>query len=166
MATNKFWRASIWLPANLALLLAPAIARPQAAASKAPAGAARAYEAARSNPLELEAFLRRMPKGTDLHYHFPGGIYAETWIRNGAEDGLCVDLATHSLVKPHPTCGAAEVPAAQAFSDQKLYDEPRRRLAGRSGVARSRPKRAVPGADGHAGFWSRGEDCVRGRLEG
>jgi adenosine deaminase len=84
--------------------------------------AARAYEAARGNPLELEAFLRRMPKGSDLHYHFPGGVYAETWIRDAAEDGLCVNLTTHALVKPQPECGAGQVPAAKAFTDQDLYD--------------------------------------------
>ena len=82
----------------------------------------RAYEAARANPLDLEAFLRRMPKGADLHYHFPGGIYAETWIRDAAADGLCVDLATHALVKPQPVCGAGQAPAAQAYTDQNLYD--------------------------------------------
>ena len=42
--------------------------------------AERAYEAARSNALDLHAFLARMPKGADLHYHLFGGIYAETWI--------------------------------------------------------------------------------------
>ena len=93
-----------------------------AAPGSAEQRAARAYEAARSNPLELGAFLRRMPKGSDLHYHFPGGVYAETWIRDAAEDGLCVNLTTHALVKPQPECGAGQVPAAKAFTDQDLYD--------------------------------------------
>jgi adenosine deaminase len=93
----------------------------------APAGtaelrAARAYEAARANPLDLEAFLRRMPKGADLHYHQDGGIYPESYIRVAAEDGLCVDLATHAIVRPQPSCGAGQVAAAQAFSDQNLYN--------------------------------------------
>src|ERR1700682_6542222 len=93
--------------------------------------AARAFEAARANPLDLHAFLTRMPKGADLHYHFPGGIYAETWIRDAAEDGLCVDLTSHSFVKPQaaaqseppqPVCGDGQAPAAKAFADQNLYD--------------------------------------------
>jgi adenosine deaminase len=84
--------------------------------------AAHAYDAARANPLDLEAFLRRMPKGADLHYHEFGGIYAESWIREGAEDGLCVDLARHAFVVPQPVCGAGQVAAAKAFSDQNLYD--------------------------------------------
>jgi len=84
--------------------------------------AARAYEAARANPLDLEVFLRRMPKGADLHYHQDGGIYAESYIHVASEDGLCVDLATHAFIAPQPACGAGQVAAAQAFSDPNLYD--------------------------------------------
>jgi len=93
--------------------------------------AARALESARSNPLELHEFLRRMPKGTDLHNHLAGAVYAESWIRAGAEDNLCVDLATLSFFKtqamtrsipPQPACGEGHAPAAQAFENQHLYD--------------------------------------------
>jgi adenosine deaminase len=93
--------------------------------------AARAYEAARRNPLDLHAFLVRMPKGADLHYHTTGGVYAETFIRDGEEDGLCIDLAAHAFVRSPaaaeggasgPSCGAGEAPAAKAMSDQDLED--------------------------------------------
>jgi adenosine deaminase len=111
------------------LLLLPAIVRAQnaakenaSAAGTAEQRAVRAYEAARANPLDLEAFLWRMPKGADLHYHQDGGIYPESYIRVAAEDGLCVDLATHAIVPPQPSCGAGQVAAAQAFSDQNLYN--------------------------------------------
>ena len=91
----------------------------------------RAFEAARANPLELRAFLFSMPKGGDLHNHLAGAVYAESWIRAGAEDNLCVDLATLSFFKtqamtrsipPQPVCGEGKTPAAQAFQDQHLYD--------------------------------------------
>src|ERR1700733_271162 len=125
-----FGRVIIVSVAAVAFLGLPGLASAQTAVKESTAGgagtaeqrAARAYEAVRANPLELEAFLWRMPKGSDLHYHFPGGIYAETWIRDAAEDGMCVDLATHAFVKPQPACGAGQAPAAQAFSDQNLYD--------------------------------------------
>ena len=121
--------------------------------------AARAYEAARANPLELEAFLRRMPKGSDLHYHLVGGIYAETWIRDAAEDGLCVNLATHSFVKPQPVCAADQALVKQAFSDQNLYDALVNAFSMRSFVP-------TPGFSGHDQFFATfarfgGED-VRG----
>src|SRR5580658_5672601 len=91
----------IRLSAALFLLL-PGIAFAQTAAKQTAAAggtpeqrAARAYDAARANPLDLYGFLRSMPKGSDLHYHQEGGIYAESWIRAGAEDGLCINLARH-----------------------------------------------------------------------
>ena len=93
--------------------------------------AALALEAARANPLDLRDFLVRMPKGADLHNHLSGAIYAETWIRDAAEDGLCVDPASYSFVRPQiaarsgnsqPDCGEGKVPAAKAFSDQHFYD--------------------------------------------
>ena len=61
---------------------------------------ARALELARANPLELHAFLFDMPKGADLHNHLSGAVYAESWIRAGAEDGLCVNVASLAFVKP------------------------------------------------------------------
>ena len=83
-----------------------------------------AYNLARGNPLALRAFLVDMPKGGELHYHLVGGIYAETYIRDGAEDHMCVDLASRSLVKTtSKTCAKDSVPAEQAFQDQHLYDE-------------------------------------------
>jgi adenosine deaminase len=92
-------------------------------------------QAARANPLSLRALLIKMPKGADLHNHLSGAVYAESWIRAGAEDGLCVDLAKHSFVRvpvaataaqgdaARPACAEGQVPAAQAFKDQHLYDD-------------------------------------------
>jgi adenosine deaminase len=106
-------------------------AKPSAQPATSEGRAARALESARANPLELREFLRRMPKGTDLHNHLAGAVYAESWIRAGAEDNLCVDPATLSFFKtqamtrsipPQPVCGEGHAPAAQAFDDQHLYD--------------------------------------------
>lgn len=155
MFSGKLLLTSLRTRAIVALFLAmPTLARAQAGAKRdatapgtAEQRATRAYETARANPLDLEAFLRRMPKGADLHYHFPGGIYAESWIRDAAEDGLCLDLATHTLVKPQPVCGAGQAPAAQAFADQKLYDALINAFSMRSFVP-------TPGFSGHDQFFS------------
>jgi adenosine deaminase len=89
----------------------------------------RLLEAARADPLDLRAFLYRMPKGADLHVHLVGAVYAESFIKAGAEDGLCVNLASHSFTKPRtpnalgePACADGDVPAGHAFADQHLYD--------------------------------------------
>ena len=120
------------------LLLAPAsvIAQKPAATSHSSAATAenrtaQALDIARTDPLNLYAFLVRMPKGADLHNHLTGAVYAESWIRAAAEDNLCVDLATHSFFQsramtdslpPQPVCGDGNIPAAHAYTDQHLYD--------------------------------------------
>jgi adenosine deaminase len=92
---------------------------------------ARALEMARANPLELHAFLVNMPKGADLHNHLSGAVYAESWIRAAAEDGLCVNPALLFFVKPahssdnstaKSACEPGNVPVAEAYKDQHLYD--------------------------------------------
>jgi adenosine deaminase len=91
----------------------------------------RAMEIARANPLDLHAFLVDMPKGADLHNHLSGAIYAESWIRAGTEDGLCVNSASLSFVKPShasenspakSACEPGNIPAAEAYKNQHLYD--------------------------------------------
>jgi adenosine deaminase len=63
-----------------------------------------------------------MPKGAELHYHLSGGVYAETWIRDGAADHLCVNTSSYSFAKRQgPDCSSGEVPAERAFEDQHLY---------------------------------------------
>ncbi len=86
--------------------------------------AARALDAARANPLDLRAFLAAMPKGGDLHVHLVGAVYAESWIGAAAEDQMCVNISSLSLVQPHSqgTCEQGEVPAGKAYHDQHLYD--------------------------------------------
>jgi adenosine deaminase len=117
------------------LLLAPvcAVAQKTAALSSSTAEnrTAHALDLARTDPLNLYAFLAPMPKGADLHNHLTGAVYAESWIRFAAADNLCVDLATHSFFQsramtdslpPQPVCGDGNLPAARANQDQHLYD--------------------------------------------
>ena len=119
--------------------------------------AERNLEVARANPLSLRAFLMKMPKGADLHNHLGGAVYAESWIRAGAEDGLCVDVAKRSFVRvsrearaqsdaSKPTCAEGQVPAAQAFKDQHLYDDLINAFSMRSFVP-------SPGVSGHDHFF-------------
>ncbi len=110
---------------------ATAPAKISAAATPREQRAIRAFQAAQQSPLELSAFLTRMPKGGDLHMHLSGAVYAETFLKDGAADGLCVDPKTMSFFKPkamtrslppQPVCGEGNERAEDAFKDQKLYD--------------------------------------------
>jgi adenosine deaminase len=89
-------------------------------------------EAAKSGPAALRGFLYAMPKATDLHYHLDGGIYAETFLHDAAQDGLCIDTTAMAVVKPmaqtrsippQPVCGEGRVRADSVTKDQHLYDQ-------------------------------------------
>jgi adenosine deaminase len=133
------WRGSrvLFLPLiSLSLLFSGGVLAqtPKPSAATPEERTARALELARANPLDLRAFLVEMPKGTDLHNHLGGAVYAESWIRVAAEDGLCVDKATDTLGPAQSAsgassnsssaaqCGDGKVPAADAFRNQHLYD--------------------------------------------
>ena len=109
-----------------------AIAQQQARQVKnEPGGSAREmamerdFAEARKNPLQLRAWLEKMPKGADLHVHLSGAVYAETFLREAVEDGLCVNVKALSFAKPVAPKGACvegDVAAASVFKNQKLYD--------------------------------------------
>jgi hypothetical protein len=103
------------------LALAPLPAAAQTAESAEQRTAA-AFEASRNNPLLLHAFLRAMPKGGDLHNHPSGAEFAEQYIAYAAEDGLCVQRETMTLVPPPCDDAAARPPVSDALRSQSLYD--------------------------------------------
>ena len=120
--------------ATLLLCVAPAaLAQPQAVAQNGEARASRAFEEARrQGPLALYAFLHDMPKGADLHTHLAGAVYAESFIRQAAEDNLCVNSKSFTLYKttattrslpPQPVCGEEGERASDALTHQHLYDQ-------------------------------------------
>ncbi len=92
------------------------------------ARAAHAYEAAvREGPPAVRAFLTDFPKGADLHVHLSGAVYAETFIRDAGEDGLCLDTVALSFAKP-PCTGSRLIPAKDlsgniSTANQALYDK-------------------------------------------
>ena len=61
---------------------------------------ARYLETVRDKPVALAIFLRELPKGADLHNHLAGAVYAESMIKWGADEGLCVRLANLTLTWP------------------------------------------------------------------
>jgi len=91
----------------------------------------RAMELARiQGPLALRTFLLGMPKGADLHVHLSGAVYAESFIRAAAEDGLCVDTKALKFAKPTgKSCGKDQMLASdlvahtESAADQDLYDK-------------------------------------------
>jgi adenosine deaminase len=112
---------------------------------------ARAYDSAvKSGPLALNAFLDQFPKGADLHVHLSGAVYAETFIKDAAEDGLCIDPKELAFAKP--PCEAPLEPASSLDgvltpAEQDLYD----RLVDAFSMRGYVP---TPGLSGHDQFFS------------
>lgn len=101
-------------------MLLPATLLPSGASADV-AGAAKRLDNLRDRPQRLRQFLLGMPKGTDLHTHLSGAVYAEAMIRWGAEDGKCVDTVT--FVSSFPPCTGTQVPLTAALSNTQLWDQ-------------------------------------------
>lgn len=79
------------------------------------------FESIRRQPSLLMDFLRQMPKGGDLHNHLSGAVYAENFIRWGAQDGLCADRNSATLFPPPCDAEKGKPPASAAYQDVGLY---------------------------------------------
>ena len=111
------------LLARASLLLLVALSSPAGAAAPAAGLDASAYlESVRSDPARLERFLRKMPKGGDLHTHLWGVPAAETFLAWGAADGLCIDPGSSATSSApcapgtRPMADVARDPAAAAVA--------------------------------------------------
>jgi adenosine deaminase len=113
--------------------------------------AAREFASAeKQGPLALRAFLDQFPKGADLHVHLSGAVYAETFIRDAAEDGICVDKV--ALRFAQPPCQGNLIPASDLSgnmtpANQDIYDRLVNAFSMRSFVP-------TPGFSGHDHFFA------------
>src|SRR5215216_4842338 len=82
---------------------------------------ARYFESIRKFPPQMLAFLKKMPKGADLHSHLSGAIYAESYIQWAADKGLCVHQVTTVLSQPPCDEASGQLPVRQALSNPSLY---------------------------------------------
>ena len=111
------------LPLAGAILLLAACATTPPKSTAMPPGTggdiAHYLDAIRDNPPLLQAFLRRLPKGGDLHNHLSGAVYAESLIAWGSESGLCIERTSFRL-GPKP-CGGERPALAEAVEDAAFY---------------------------------------------
>jgi adenosine deaminase len=80
----------------------------------------------------LRQVLQAMPKGGDLHNHLSGSIYAESFLRYAADDGICVDstkltitqCVTPQQIATNPSATPSIVPASTLFAPySSLYGQ-------------------------------------------
>ena len=101
----------------LGLAATAALAAPASNADRT----ARYFDQIKDQPVPLAIFLRRMPKGGDLHNHLAGAIYAESMIAWAAHDGRCVNLTT--MVLSGAPCAEGAVPVASAIKTGTAYHD-------------------------------------------
>ncbi|QCE35425.1 adenosine deaminase [Acetobacteraceae bacterium] len=77
------------------------------------------------NPQLLSVFLQDFPKGSDLHNHLIGAVYAESFLNWAEADGNCLDLTTNTIL-PN-SCPKKD--SKKFESAVKLFDQPERREA-------------------------------------
>ncbi len=109
--------------AVLFVLTASALAAGPVKSAAPVAGMESRFAQLRKNPLELHAFLYKMPKGADLHNHLSGAIYAESFLEEAIEEHLCIDKAELALVSrpaQATACSAGQAEAAAVRTDNAL----------------------------------------------
>lgn len=77
----------------------------------------------RNSPPRLRAFLKKMPKGGDIHTHLSGAVYAESYLQWAADEKLCVNPESGAISADNrePCQLKPEVPVAAAMKDSELY---------------------------------------------
>lgn len=56
------------------------------------------FSTLQSDPVRLPVFMRQFPKGADLHNHLVGAIYAESYLKWAAQDGLCISVEQGTIL--------------------------------------------------------------------
>jgi adenosine deaminase len=123
----------------IAALTAAAIASPAAARDAAgganEAATARHYAAliaGTPKTSELTLFFSQMPKGGDLHHHYSGAVYAESYVDFVDKRGFCVDKRTYTIQTDKAVIDAERAkPAkdrnclstAEVYADDATYRE-------------------------------------------
>jgi len=62
------------------------------------------FQKIRKNEAELTAFISQMPKGGDLHNHYTGSVYAESYVNWMIEADCCINLQTLQTKRSSWTC--------------------------------------------------------------
>jgi adenosine deaminase len=84
-------------------------------------GPAEYLESIRNNPVLLEAFVREIPKGGDVHTHLSGIPYAESYLQWAANDGFCISTTSWLIVPP--PCADGYTLVSSVITDTNLYNQ-------------------------------------------
>jgi adenosine deaminase len=86
------------------------------------------FESIRNNASELTAFFSQMPKGGDLHHHFSGSVYAETFLDKAIEKDFFVNESTLDISEQKPDGEEGWVQFSALQKNGRLFDYKERLL--------------------------------------
>src|ERR1700759_2854639 len=66
------------------------------------------FQKIRNNEAELTAFISQMPKGGDLHNHYSGALYAETYFNWAVENNFWINTQTLAVSVNEPKNNSAK----------------------------------------------------------
>lgn len=78
------------------------------------------FESIKQNRVQLEQFLRALPKGGDLHSHVSGATYAENMFEYAKSDALCLNRQTLAVFS-NPSCATDDL-LTTAIQSQTMRD--------------------------------------------
>ncbi|HEY9101955.1 hypothetical protein [Chitinimonas sp.] len=121
----RLWARTILLGSCLLAAALPTAARGSAAGNQA--ATADYYQRLLAGPqpqlAELSLLMTLMPKGGDLHHHYVGAVYAETYLDWAEQQGYCLYRTELTIeTKPAQTAAGKEcLPIAAVRMDSNLY---------------------------------------------
>jgi len=101
----------------------PQSANPQSTIRVAEDATAKYFASIKAEPSLLLAFLNQMPKGGDLHNHLSGAIYAESYLRWAAEDGLCLQTSTMTIVDSPCDSASGRPTASEVHRNPTIFNQ-------------------------------------------
>ena len=78
------------------------------------------FEGDKPNIAKLNLFFTQMPKGGDLHHHYTGTIYAETYLDWVNQKGWYIDKCTFGIVKKRKN-KRCDITVQALLEDDALY---------------------------------------------
>lgn len=103
------------------------------------------FQSIRNNQAALTDFFRNFPKGGDLHHHFDGSVYAETYLEIAIEKDFWVNTETLDM-DPSGTGKKAPWVSMKSYSTTWGFAELREKLMQRWSVRNFRPGFLTPEA--------------------
>lgn len=119
------WFLGLLIGSNLVVTTVTAKDNPseQDSVHKSESQVAKWFAKNRDNEALLRDFIKKMPKGGDIHTHLSGAVYAEDYLKWAVEDGYCVDPNAKILIEPSAcTQNSSYIKASEISKTPGLYD--------------------------------------------